>query len=216
MNLKAFSKKYLNLLTDDYKDINLTRILNEEEFYNKQILDSIKPYIESAVFQESLKNSKVLIDVGFGGGFPLLPLMFHVEQSVSALGIESKKKKCEVVGEIAKKLSLDKIKFLHSRLENVFFDKNATITLKAVGKVNDYLSLIKTNSVLEVFFYKGPSFYEQEMAQLEIAKKNWTIIEEKSIEIEGTDKRILIGFRNKNVLRGTNSTESVVKVSDFV
>ena len=41
--MKEFSQKYLDLLTGPYKDINLTRITEFEEFHDKQIVDSILP-----------------------------------------------------------------------------------------------------------------------------------------------------------------------------
>lgn len=214
--LKDFSHKYHNLLVGDYAGINLTRILNEEEFYNKQILDSILPFEHSAVFKNSLLKNKILIDVGFGGGFPILPILFHMEQKINAIGIESKRKKCEVVSEIARRLDL-KADFYHARIENVIIDKPSTVTFKAVGKVNDFLSKIQTTEFLQVFFYKGPGFYEQEEYQLMEALKQWDLIAEQVIDVPNVEQRLLIGFQNKKkVLRRTKNTEIVVKVSDII
>lgn len=214
--LKDFSKRYHDLLTGEYAGINLTRILNEEEFYNKQILDSILPYEHSEIFKKSLKKNNLLIDVGFGGGFPILPLTFHVEHDLKAIGVESKRKKCDVVGEIGQKLGLN-AQFVHSRIENVIIDRPATITFKAVGKVNDFLSKLQTTETVQVFFYKGPGFYEQEENQLNEAMKMWNLIEEENIDVPNVEQRLLIGFENKKkVLRRTKNTEIVVKVSDLI
>ena len=215
-DLRTFSDQYHNLLTTKFAGINLTRILDAEEFYNKQILDSVLPYEHSEIFKNSLMKNKVLIDVGFGGGFPILTLLFHVEQKIKAIGIESKRKKCEVVGEIAKKLALV-ADFYHARIENVIIDKPATVTFKAVGKVNDFLSKIQTTETIQVFFYKGPGFYEQEENQLNEALKQWDLIEEETIDVPEVEQRLLIGFQNKKkVLRRTKNTEIVVKVSDII
>lgn len=39
--MKKFAEDYLNLLKGEFSGINLTRISTEEEFYNKQIIDSV-------------------------------------------------------------------------------------------------------------------------------------------------------------------------------
>jgi len=119
------------------------------------------------------------------------------------------------VGEIAEKLGLKNVKLQHSRIENIFIDIECVCTLKAVGKVNDFLSKINTDKKISVFFFKGPSFYEHEKDQLIEAKKNWNIIEEREIEVPGTDKRIIIGFENKNVPCGTRYNKQLVKLSSI-
>jgi len=68
--LKEFAQEYYNLLTGDLSGINLTRILDFEDFYHKQIKDSIQPYLESKRFQKSIDKSAICADIGFGGGFP--------------------------------------------------------------------------------------------------------------------------------------------------
>ena len=215
-DLRAFSDAYHKLLTTKFAGINLTRILDTEDFYNKQILDSILPYDHSDIFKQSLLKNKLHIDIGFGGGFPILPLKFHVEHPITSIGIESKRKKCDVVGEIAQDLDL-KVNLIHARVEHVVIDVPATLTFKAVGKVNDFLSKIQTSEYIQVFFYKGPGFYEQEENQLEIAMKQWDLIEEQTIDVPGVEQRILVGFQNKKkVLRRTNSRDIVVKVSEII
>ena len=69
-----FSIRYLNILKTQFEGLNLTKILEQDEFYHKQILDSILPYQESKLFQDDVKKTGLVVDVGFGGGFPILPL----------------------------------------------------------------------------------------------------------------------------------------------
>jgi 16S rRNA (guanine527-N7)-methyltransferase len=52
--MKEFSEKYLELLTGEFAGINLTRIESPEEFYNKQILDSVLPEVHSDIFKKAL------------------------------------------------------------------------------------------------------------------------------------------------------------------
>jgi 16S rRNA (guanine527-N7)-methyltransferase len=216
MNQQEFSRKYFDLLTTDYAGINLTRITNYDEFVLKQIDDSLAPLYQSDVFVSDLNMTGTLVDIGFGGGFPILP-MAHTLKDKKFIGIETRNKKVTVVTEIGKQLGLNNFKLLHSRIENIVFDVPVTCTLKAVGKVNDFLSKINSTNEISVFFYKGPGFYELEKDQLEIAKKNWTIIEEKELNVEGTEKRLLIGFKSKNVPCGTTKvTNELVKLSTLL
>lgn len=67
--MKEFAKKYLDLLTGEFAGINLTRIESPEDFYNKQIIDSVMPMTESKVFKNCLEKTKLMVDVGFGGDF---------------------------------------------------------------------------------------------------------------------------------------------------
>lgn len=213
--MEKFSREYYKLLTEEYAGINLTRINEYNEFEAKQIVDSVKPYEESTIFKDLLNSHKLMIDIGFGGGFPILP-MANLLPDIQFVGVETRNKKCKVVGVMAEKLGLKNTKFVHSRLENFFIDKECVCTLKAVGKVYDFLSKISTDKIITVFFYKGPNFYELEKDQLEKVKKDWEVIEEREIDVPGTDKRIFIGFRNKNVLHGTFDIKQLVKLSSIL
>ena len=213
--MKEFSRKDFELLTTEYAGINLTRINEYDEFEVKQIHDSIVPYEESTVFKTYVDKLGINVDIGFGGGFPILPLAKILPEN-KFVGIETRNKKCKVVGEIAGRLGIMNVGFIHSRIEDVLIDRKCVCTFKAVGKVNDFLSKINTTEDIVVFFYKGPGFYEQESEQLELAKKNWEVIENIELNVPGTEKRLLIGFKNKSVLRGTKNTKQLVKLSSIL
>lgn len=213
--MKEFAEKYYNLLNGEYKGINLTRITDFDEFYNKQILDSIEPLEQSLFFKSSIQEVGTFIDIGFGGGFPILPLAKLLPE-VNFIGIETRNKKVKVVGEIAEKLDLENVSLIHERIENVDVDIPAVCSLKAVGKVGDFLSRINSPYRTTVFFYKGPNFRELEKESLEEALKSWDIVTEQEIIIPGTEKRYLVGFQPKNVPCGTKKGKQLVKVSDIV
>ncbi len=212
--MKEFAKKYLDLLTGEFAGINLTRIESPEEFYQKQVIDSVLPETESKVFKNCLEKTKILVDVGFGGGFPILPLAF-TNPDKTFLGFDARAKKAQVVQKIADTLGLKNAKLKHQRLETVDFDVDTMITFKAVGKVADYLPLIRTSKTVYVFFYKGPNFYELEDIE-ELLEKDWELIEEKTYDVPGTEGRILLGFKNRKVLRGTMVTEKIIKLSSLL
>ncbi len=218
--MKEFIENYYRLLTEDYSGINLTRITDFEDFKLKQIEDSIAPYEQSDPFKKTLEDQSIPhLDVGFGGGFPILPLA-QLLPNKQFLGIETRNKKVKVVGEISTKLGQSNTVFYHSRIENILIDKECSISFKAVGKVNDFLEKINPVVFCEVFFYKGPGFYELEKDQIELAKKKWEMFEEKEIKLkdDNIDKRYLIGFKNKKVLHGTTNKpmNNLVKLSDII
>lgn len=209
-----FSIRYLNVLKTELAGLNLTKILEPDEFYNKQILDSINPYLQSEFFKKQVAKTKLLVDVGFGGGFPILPLA-QLLPDVKFVGVESKRKKVDAVTLIAKELGLTNVKLVHSRLEDFLFDRPATVTFKAVGTVKDYLSIVqRTSNDMSVFFYKGPNFLELEETSLVSLQNRWKLMENQKIEVPGTEQRYLVSFFAQNVPRGTAKT--LVKLSDFL
>lgn len=209
-----FSIKYLQILKTKLAGLNLTNILDSDEFYHKQILDSINPYLQSGLFQSEIKEKGVLVDVGFGGGFPILPLA-KLLPDIAFVGVESKRKKVDAVTMLAEELGLKNVRLIHSRLEDFLFDRKAVVSFKAVGTVGDYLPAIKTTTNdLSVFFYKGPSFVELEGKSLSKLEKNWKFIENQEISVPGTQQRFLVSFKAQNVPRGTSKT--LVKLTDFL
>ncbi len=207
--MKEFSKKYLELLKTDYAGINLTRILDDQEFYDKQIIDSVLPAEKSAVFAKAIKDADVCVDIGFGGGFPLLPLAFTFPNK-KFIGFEARGKKAKVVLEIAHKLGLNNVRPMHMRFEEIEFDVKTCVTFKAVSTIPELLSGFTASKEINVFFYKGPSVFELE--DLGSIGPGWTQIENLPIAVPSVEGRTLIGY--KNVPRGTN--KKLVKLSSFL
>lgn len=209
-----FSLRYLNVLKTKLAGLNLTNILDPDEFYHKQILDSINPYLQSELFKAEVQKRGVVVDVGFGGGFPILPLAKLLPE-IKFVGVESKRKKVDAVKLIAEELGLTNVQLVHSRLEDFLFDRPATVTFKAVGTVADYLPIIqRTQKDMSVFFYKGPNFMELESQSLPKLEKDWKFLENQEIKVPGTQQRYLVSFSAQNVPRGTSKT--LVKLSDFL
>ena len=211
--MREFSNRYLDILKGELAGLNLTRILDEEEFYNKQIVDSLVPYKECEIFKSRLSTTKHLIDVGFGGGFPLVPLAW-LEPEYNFVGFEARRKKADAVALICDRLGLKNVRPMHQRLEEVLIDRDCVITFKAVGKMKDMLALINVprGTTVSVFFYKGP--LDEDLSGL----KDWKQICNQSFEVPGTEKRTLIGFENvpRGTLVRTNPNKNLVNVSDFL
>lgn len=202
-DLKEYSDKYLSILTNEYAGLNLTRILEPDEFYNKQILDSVIPFTELNSVRTIFENSKTIVDIGFGGGFPILPLA-KLMPDKKFIGFEARGKKAKAVNDIAGLLEQTNVKCFHERVENILFNTPDTlVTFKAVGRVDKFLERLYTDKKdLRILFFKGPGYEKDEEPQA-LALKHWEQVLKANYVVEGADKRTAVVFKPKNVLRGT-------------
>jgi len=215
-----FCTKYLEQINGPFAGINLTRINSEEEFYYKQYLDSIKPFDELDSLKEIYSKNKLHVDIGFGGGFPLLPLA-NQHKDKTYIGFEARGKKSKVVNQIAEALELDNVKTYHQRFENVYFDRDAVVSFKAVSTLENLLPLFITDKQLYIVFYKGPNFYELE--DLDQLSSDWEIVDEVLVDVPQTEGRMIVVLKNKKVLRGTlvreakkKRNKNLVSLSEFL
>ena len=88
MNVDKFSREFFDLLTSEYAGINLTRINDYSDFHNKRIIDSLSPYNQSTVYKSYVDKAEFNVDIGFGGGFPILPMASQHPKKLF-LGIET-------------------------------------------------------------------------------------------------------------------------------
>jgi 16S rRNA (guanine527-N7)-methyltransferase len=211
--MKTFATEYLNVLKGELEGLNLTRIISEEDFFIKQIIDSIEPLNHCREFKKSLESKLPLIDIGFGGGFPLLPLA-KVYPDKTFLGFEARKKKVEAVTLIADRLNLTNIKTYHQRLEDVFFDMPCILTFKAVSEISNLLPLIAGDQTVWAYFYKGPRCDEKE--KITDQMPGWKKISDLEYRLEKTNGRRILGFKGVTVPRGTKSNKPLVKLSNLI
>lgn len=209
--MKDFSTNLLNLLNGKFASLNLTRINDEEEFYQKQIVDSILPTEHFPEFDEGLRKYQLHLDIGFGGGFPLLPLAKLYPETMF-LGFEARRKKADAVREMAADLGLKNVKTFHHRIEDVLIDLPCTISFKAVGKIQEYLKKINSDSPIEVYFYKGPNVHELESVKEKLGSFRKTL--DSPYNLQGTDGRTFISYEAANVPRGTK--KELVKVTELI
>lgn len=209
--MKEFSKKYHALLFNDFSSLNLTRISDETEFYEKQIIDSIYPYELFDLFSNELKACGKHLDIGFGGGFPLLPLA-KLCPEVDFVGFEARRKKAEAVYEIASSLGLENVKTYHSRVEEIFIDESVTISFKAVGKIKEFLKKIHTYKKVTIFFYKGPNMMDLEEVPNKVSNFN-KILNEKYTLPSGQIRHLVV-YQSSVVPRRTK--KDLVNLSELI
>ena len=207
-----FCESYLKILQGQFSGLNLTRSQNAALFHVEQFQDSIAPLEHSKRFRASLEEKKLLLDVGFGGGIPILPLAYRCPWAAFT-GLEARGKKVRAVGEIAQQLGLKNTSFYHYRIEEIEVDLPCLITFKAVGGIEECLSKLCLSALCKIYFYKGPKLQEKEGPSW-AQGSNWRAIEDIFFKIGDLSRRIL-AFENTNVPHGTTG-KNLVKLSSLL
>ena len=102
--------KYYNMVIEQNKTMNLTRILSEEEFATKNILDSVLP------IKIIPKNTSV-VDVGTGAGLPGIPLKI-LRPDIKLTLLDSLQKKVNFLKQVVVELDLKEVNCVHARVED--------------------------------------------------------------------------------------------------
>ncbi len=111
-------QRHMELILEWNQKINLTAVLNENDFIRIHYLDSLLPY-----HMEAIKEAHTILDMGTGAGFPGVPLaMVYPEKSFYL--VDSVKKKLKVIEDIASELNIKNITLIHGRAEELAYDRN--------------------------------------------------------------------------------------------
>ena len=160
---------YTAVVTANNK-LNLTRITEPEEFWEKHLWDSIRGVGEFITQTEPAK----VIDIGTGAGFPGLPLAIARADWELTL-VDSTAKKIGFIQAIAPELGLNNVHPLISRIEEIGQQSTHRhqydlALVRAVASANicaEYaLPLVKIGGT--AILYRG-NWTEEETASLEIA-----------------------------------------------
>lgn len=135
--ISAFSV-FLQELIKWNAEINLTAIRTEDEIILKHFADSLTllPLIPT--------NTRKLVDIGSGAGFPGIPLAI-MKPEVEVTLIESVGKKCKFLEHIKETLNLSNLEVVNARAEEVGIhtDYKATYDVATARAVTRLLDLTK-------------------------------------------------------------------------
>lgn len=106
--------KYMNLLIEWNKKINLTAIVKPEEII-------LKHFIDSLTINSYINEKQKLVDVGTGAGFPGIPMKIY-RPDLKVVLVDALNKRINFLNEVIKELKLENIETVHSRIED--FGKN--------------------------------------------------------------------------------------------
>lgn len=121
-------EKFYNILIEENKKINLTRIIEKEDVYLKHFYDSL-----TIVKEIDLNKIETLCDVGTGAGFPGIVLKI-VYPNLKVTLIDSLLKRVNYLNETIKKLDLQDIKAIHTRSED-YKEQFDIVTARAVASL---------------------------------------------------------------------------------
>ena len=186
--------RYMQRILEINENINLTAVREEDEFLEKHIVDSL-----ACNDYEEFQRSKLVVDMGTGGGFPGIPLAITNLDKKFILA-DSLNKRLKVINQVAEELGISNIELVHMRAEDMghnakYREKIDVCVSRAVASL-DILSewclpLVKKGGYF--IPYKGENA-EDEIASADTAVKVLGGDVEK-IENPSQDKNAISGHR---------------------
>lgn len=104
---------YMDAILEKNQQINLTRIVDPDEFVEKHILDSLE-----VLLVDEFKSAKRILDVGTGAGFPGVILAIACPDKDFLL-LDARQKKLKVIDQIAAGLGISNVETQHGRAEEL-------------------------------------------------------------------------------------------------
>ncbi|MDB9306811.1 16S rRNA (guanine(527)-N(7))-methyltransferase RsmG [Nodularia spumigena CS-591/12] len=114
---QKFQQLYELILTGN-QQLNLTRITEPQEFWEKHLWDSLRGIAPQGQFIPSLSENASIIDIGTGAGFPGIPVAITVPNCTITL-LDSTRKKINFINESLTQLTLSNAKTLVGRAEEI-------------------------------------------------------------------------------------------------
>ncbi|MBL4930493.1 16S rRNA (guanine(527)-N(7))-methyltransferase RsmG [Clostridium paridis] len=197
---------YRKLLQEWNEKINLTAIVEEEEIIKKHFIDSIKIFKS-----EELRNSKSIIDVGTGAGFPGLPIAI-MDSNIQVTLLDSLNKRILFLNEVVSKLNLKNVKTIHSRAEDGArnkllrekFDVAVSRAVANMSVLSEYcMPYVRVGG--NFIALKGPSIDEELIdAKNAIGTLGGVLKNVVSVKVDGTDLN-----HNLVIVSKTSSTSAI-------
>jgi 16S rRNA (guanine527-N7)-methyltransferase len=132
--------RFLDLLIETNKTMNLVRFKDEAELWERHVFDSLSvlPWVDTI-------QGGAIVDLGSGGGFPGLPIALARPDRRVVL-IEATQKKAAFLEETVKALGLEKVTVLANRAEDLgrnpsYRERYPLVVSRAVGRLSILLEL---------------------------------------------------------------------------
>ncbi|HBA71592.1 MAG TPA: 16S rRNA (guanine(527)-N(7))-methyltransferase RsmG [Geobacter sp.] len=134
-NLMSFNIFATELIKWNNK-VNLTSITDEKEI-------AIKHFIDCLHLAPHVLNQDIMLDIGSGGGLPVIPLKI-VRPETTMVSVDAVGKKINFQRHVIRLLGLKNIEALHSRIEDLaksHAGKFSLITSRAFTRLDHFVSL---------------------------------------------------------------------------
>lgn len=154
---------FTELLKASNQKVNLVS-KSEVEFLKENVLDSL-------LFHSLIPEEGDVLDLGSGGGFPVIPLAIS-NTSTNFTAIDSSERKCDFLSYAARKLKISNLKVIHGRIEDQTTRHAAfqLVTARALAPLPALLKLgapfLDKESGAKLAVLKGRTF-EEELAEAE-------------------------------------------------
>ncbi len=181
---------------------NLTRVVDEHDFWLKHVADSLSIGI---LYPDLFRKRRTVADIGFGGGFPIVPLAWANPQ-LMVHGIERTRRKAHFVRDEAVCLGLDNItvhlcQAREAAQSETLAGKCDVVVARAVDQSGPLLkrtrTLLRPGNTSRLVLYKTPDGIQQELpvAEREAGKYGFKIEISPRIELPcGAGERQFISF----------------------
>ena len=187
-------EKYLEMIVETNRVMNLTAITEEGAIREKHFYDSLllAPYA---------KDADTLLDVGTGAGFPGIPLKIACPDTKVIL-MDATKKKCEFLRRVIAELGLKNIEVINGRAEELAHRgcRAELVTARAVSNLRMLAELCLPLCKMKGLFIamKGPSA-DEELHEAENALNilGGEFVASNRETLPGGDVRINLVFRKR-------------------
>ena len=133
--------RLLDLFLEENTKLNLSAFRSEEDCWNGNVLDSLAA-LELDFLSQANAGTSVL-DIGTGGGFPLLPLALSLP-AVRHFGLDSTQKKIDAVQRIVDAMHIPNVTLLCGRAEELgrnpqHREQYGIVTVRGLAALNTLL-----------------------------------------------------------------------------
>ena len=115
---QAQFQRLYELILEGNRQLNLTRITDSHEFWEKHLWDSLRGIAPQGEFIPSFQEAASVIDIGTGAGFPGVPVTIIAPNCKITL-MDSTRKKITFIDNILTELALTNAKTLVGRAEEI-------------------------------------------------------------------------------------------------
>lgn len=208
-NIKAVLEQLIGVFLEENKKLNLSAFRTPEQCRIGNMLDSLAfTDIAPKLFGRGWESAKLnILDLGTGGGFPLLPLAITMSNA-RFTGLDATAKKIDAVGRIAQALELKNIHLLCGRVEEAGRDPQLrgtfdVVTARAVAPIATLLEyavpLLKLHGI--AVFWKSTNIQSELRASESAARAlRVTLCDQHTYELLGDwGKRTLLVYEKQAI-----------------
>ena len=186
MEKEFLINKYIELVLSENEKINLTTVVDVNEFKKRHIEDSL------STLKEFDFSNKTILDLGSGAGLPGIPLAIYFPNSSFVL-VEPIEKRAKFLTKVKNELSLNNVEIINKRIEelskNIKYD---VIVSRAVSELSILLELsipyLKIGGIL--IAYKGKKGKEEiKKANNALKTLNSEVLKIQTERINNNDER---------------------------